>query len=121
VDIPGGFAELGVPETPAVVWFRKQIVLPNPLPAGRALLFLGSVEGMDTAYINGTEVGASARVENHRVYFIHEGVLKPGKNLVAIRVFKTEPKGGFSANGKSCTCCWGTRRVFPSLASGKPR
>ena len=60
MDIPGGFAELGVPETAAVVWFRKEIVLPNPLPAGRALLFLGSVQRMDTAYINGMEFGASA-------------------------------------------------------------
>ena len=95
VAIPGGFSELGVPETPAVAWFRKEIVLPDPLPAGRALLFLGSIERMDTAYINGTEVGASAWVENPRVYFIRDGVLKPGKNVVAIRVLKTKPQGGF--------------------------
>ena len=42
------------------VWFRNEIVLPDPLPAGRALLFLGSVQRMDTAYINGMEVGSSA-------------------------------------------------------------
>jgi sialate O-acetylesterase len=50
---------------------------------------------MDTAYINGVEVGASAWVENPRVYFIRDGVLKPGKNVVAIRVLKTKPDGGF--------------------------
>jgi len=97
VDIPGGFSDLGVPETPAVAWFRKEIVVPDPLPAGRALLFLGSIERMDTAYINGTQVGASAWVENPRVYFIPDGVLKPGKNVVAIRVLKTKPTGGFLA------------------------
>ncbi len=37
VDIPGGFSELGVPETPALVWFRREIVLPDPLPAGRSV------------------------------------------------------------------------------------
>ncbi|HEY5213650.1 MAG TPA: sialate O-acetylesterase, partial [Acidobacteriaceae bacterium] len=95
VNIPGGFSELGVPDTPAVAWFRKDIVLPDPLPTGRALLFLGSIERMDTAYINGTVIGASAWVENPRVYFIHDGVLKPGKNVIAIRVFKTKPQGGF--------------------------
>lgn len=95
VDIPGGFAELGVPEAPAVAWFRKEVVLPDPLPAGRAMLFLGSVERMDTAYINGTQVGASAWVENPRVYFIPDDVLKPGKNTVVIRVLKTMPDGGF--------------------------
>ena len=95
VDVPGGFAEVGVPEQPAVVWFRREITLPDPLPAGRALLFLGSIERMDTAYINGTEVGASAWVENPRVYFIRDGVLKPGKNVIVLRVLKTKPDGGF--------------------------
>ncbi len=95
VDVPGGFSELGLPETPAVAWFRREIVLPDPLPAGRALLFLGSIERMDTAYINGTQVGASAWVENPRVYPVSDGLLKPGRNVVAIRVLKTKPAGGF--------------------------
>jgi sialate O-acetylesterase len=95
VDIPGGFAELGVPETPAVAWFRKEILLPDPLPAGRAMLHLGIIERMDTAFVNGKEVGASAWVENPRAYFLGEGVLKPGRNVVVLRVLKTKPDGGF--------------------------
>jgi len=113
VDVPGGFAELGVPDSPAVVWFRKEIVLPDPLPAGRALLFLGSIQRMDTTYINGTEVGASAWVENPRVYFIRDGVLKPGKNLVAIRVFKTEPKGGFLGKPEELRLVLGDKTSIP--------
>jgi sialate O-acetylesterase len=97
VEIPGGFSDLGVPETPAVAWFRREFVAPDPLPAGRASLFLGSIERMDTAYINGTIVGASAWVENPRVYSIPDGVLKPGKNVIAVRVLKTKPQGGFLA------------------------
>ncbi len=95
VQIPGGFAELGVPDAPALAWFRKEIVLPDPLPSGRAKLFLGSIEKMDTAYINGQFVGASAWVENPRVYSIKDGILKPDRNVVAIRVFKVKPDGGF--------------------------
>ena len=119
VDIPGGFSELGVPETPAVAWFRKEIVLPDPIPAGRTLIFLGSIERMDTVYINGTQVGASAWVENPRVYFIPDGVLKPGRNVVAIRVLKTKPKADFSANQKSCASCSATRPAFLWRANGK--
>ncbi|HEY1805275.1 MAG TPA: sialate O-acetylesterase [Terracidiphilus sp.] len=95
VDVPGGFAELGVPDTPAVVWFRKEIDVPNPVPEGRATILLGSIERMDTVYINGTWIGASSWVENPRVYRVPDGLLKPGKNLIAIRVFKTKPDGGF--------------------------
>jgi sialate O-acetylesterase len=95
VQIPGGFAELGVPVTPAVAWFRKEITLPDPLPPGREMLLLGEIERMDTVYVNGTFVGGSAWVENPRAYSLRPGVLKPGRNLVAIRVLKTKPDGGF--------------------------
>jgi len=108
VPVPGGFAELGVPDTPAVVWFRNEITLPDPLPTpapqpaasgpfprGGVTLHLGSIERMDTAYVNGVEVGGSAWVENPRVYFIRPGILKPGRNVIAIRVLKSKPDGGF--------------------------
>ena len=68
---------------------------PIRCPTGRASIHLGSIERMDTAYVNGVEVGASAWVENPRVYFIRPGVLKPGRNVIAIRVLKTKPDGGF--------------------------
>ena len=87
VQVPGGFADVGVPDTPAVVWFRREITLPDPMPKaapdasaapgpfprGGPTLHLGSIERMDTAYVNGVEVGASAWVENPRVYFIRPG------------------------------------------------
>jgi sialate O-acetylesterase len=36
VPVPGGFAELGVPDSPALVWFRKEVTLPDPLPQAAA-------------------------------------------------------------------------------------
>ena len=95
VHLRGAFAELGVADNPSVCWFRKEITLPNPLPAGVARIHLGVIERMDTTYVNGIGVGASAWVENPRVYALPEGTLRPGKNLVTIRVFKTKPDGGF--------------------------
>ncbi|MGH2443862.1 MAG: sialate O-acetylesterase [Chloroflexota bacterium] len=95
VHLPGGFAGLGVPIAPAVAWFRKETTLPAPLPGGNALIFLGEIQRMDSVYVNGIFVGGSAWVENPRIYRIPQGVLKPGKNLIAIRIFKTEPNGGF--------------------------
>ena len=95
--LKGGFADLGVPATPAVCWFRREVVLPDPLPAGAAKILLGVVEKMDTVFIYGHWTGASSWVENPRVYPIGNGVLRPGRNLVAIRVFKTKPDGGFQS------------------------
>ncbi len=111
VHVPGGFAELGVPDTPAVVWFRRKITLPDPLPAGRAAIHLGEIERMDTVYVNGTEVGGSAWVENPRVYYLRPGVLKPGENLIAIRVFKTKPDGGFLGKPEELQLVLGEQKI----------
>jgi sialate O-acetylesterase len=97
VDIPGAFAELGVAATPSVCWFRREVTLPDPLPAGDAKIALGSIQKMDTTYINGHWVGASSWVENPRSYTIAAGVLKPGRNLIALRIFKLKPDAGFLA------------------------
>ena len=113
VTLPGGFAELGVPATPALAWFRKEIDLPDPLPAGRAMLFLGIIERMDTVYVNGQQVGGSAWVENPRVYFMREGVLKPGRNIIAIRVLKTKPDGGFMSKPEDLHLVLGDKTVIP--------
>ena len=119
VDLPGGFPELGVMNNPAIAWFRKEIALPDPVPSGRAALFLGSIERMDTAYINGTEVGASAWVENPRVYFIRDGVLKPGRNVIAVRVLKTKLQGGFLAKPEELRLVLGDKTSIPLAGKWK--
>ncbi len=116
VPVPGGFAELGVPDQPAVVWFRKEITLPDPLPAGRAMIHLGVIEHMDTVYINGQWTGASAWVENPRVY--PAAALKPGRNLIAIRVLKTKPDGGFMSKPDDLKLVFGESRPGDASSGG---
>ena len=135
VPVPGGFAELSVPITPALVWFRKEIILPDPLPKVAALanpapgpfprsgyvLSLGEIERMDTAFINGIEVGGSAWVENPRRYFIRDGILKSGRNVIAIRVLKTKPDGGFLSKPEelNLTLADGTKILLAGEWKGK--
>jgi sialate O-acetylesterase len=119
VDIPGGFAELGVPDTPAVVWFRREIMLPETIPPGRTSILLGSIERMDTVYINGKQVGASAWVENPRAYAIPDGLLKPGKNILAIRVLKTKPEGGFLGKPEDLHLLLADKTIIPLAGKWK--
>ena len=113
VPLPGGFAGLGVPVTPAVAWFRQEITLPNPLPKGQSLISLGEVQRMDSVYVNGTFVGGSAWVEHPRVYPIPAGVLTPGRNLIAIRIFKTEAHGGLLDGPSEFHLTLGDQTVIP--------
>ena len=119
VQLPGGFKELGVADVPSVCWFRKEFTLPSPLPAGKATLFLGQVEKMDTTYLNGHWVGASSWVENPRVYQPGEGVLKPGRNVLAVRVFKVKPQGGLLAKPEVLRLVLGDQTVLPLAGEWK--
>ena len=113
VQIPGGFQELGVPDAPSLCWFRKEISLPDPVPAGQATLYLGAIEKMDTTYINGRWVGASSWSENPRAYAVGGDILKPGKNVVAVRVFKMKPQGGFLGKSDGLRLVLGDKSVVP--------
>ncbi len=119
VQLPGGFAELGVPATPAVAWFRRDLTLPDPLPAGPARLELGVVEKMDTAYLNGRWVGASSWVENPRVYPIPSDVLRPGRNRLALRIFKLLPDGGIESPAAALRLVLGDGTVVPLAGAWK--
>jgi len=113
VTLPGGFRDLGIPDTPAVAYFRREITAPAKIPDGRNLLRLGVVEKMDTVYINGQMVGGSAWVENPRNYMLRPGVLKPGKNQITIRVLKTLPDGGFTAKPEEMKIQLADNTVIP--------
>ncbi len=97
VALPDAFEELGVPEAPAICYFRTTVDLPDPLPAGEAHIRLGNIEKLDLVKINGREVGSDTWEWNFRNYAIGPDILKPGKNVVAVRVFKTAKDGGFLA------------------------
>jgi len=113
LQIPGKFAELGVGDVPSVSWIRKEFTLPDPLPQGMARVYLGSIEKMDTTYINGQQIGASSWVENPRVYFARPGVLKPGRNVITLRVFKLKPEGGFLGKPDELRLTLGDGTVIP--------
>lgn len=119
VPVPGGFAALGLPSTPAVAWFRREITLPDSLPQGVSRIFLGEVQRMDSVWINGKFVGGSAWVENPRVYFLRPGVLRPGRNVIVIRVFKTEPNGGFLDKAAALRLVLGDQASIPLAGEWK--
>ncbi len=83
------------------VWFRKKLTLP-PEWAGKTLILeLGTIDDYDETYFNGESVGeiglanAGAR-EIAREYRVPGKMVKPGNNLLAIRVFDQNGKGGFT-------------------------
>lgn len=113
VSLKNGFSKLGVAETPAVVYFRKTITLPESAATSEARLQLGIVERMDTVSINGRWIGASAWVENPRNYPIPEDLLRAGENTIVIRVLKSQPDGGFRSPPEQLKLMLDDKTVIP--------
>ena len=78
-----------------LVWFRKTVDIPKHLAGKSALLSLGPIDDSDETWVNGTKVGSiSKNYLKERVYTVPFGTLKPGKNIIAVRVEDTGNRGG---------------------------
>ncbi len=78
-----------------VFWFRKVIDVPTNMAGKKAVLSLGPVNDSDISYINGIKVGGiDQKVNAKRIYNVKADVLKPGKNVIAIRVEDIGGPGG---------------------------
>lgn len=93
--LPGYWADQGVRGLNGVVWFRKEIEVPESMAGKPAKLFVGRIIDADETYVNGVKVGNITYQYPPRRYEVPAGVLKAGKNLLVVRVTNTFGKGGF--------------------------
>lgn len=93
--LPGYWADQGVRGLNGVVWFRKEIELPDTLSGTAARLFMGRIVDADMVYINGVLVGSTSYQYPPRRYVVPAGVLRKGRNIIVVRVVSNTGKGGF--------------------------
>lgn len=109
--LPTHWEKAGYPDFDGVFWFRRSFELPEHWDGGNVELHLGCVDDNDTTWINGAQVGATVGWNIPRVYRVPGDLLKPGQNVVAVRVLDTGGFGGlyggdpmrmqFSTGGKT--------------------
>ncbi|MDC6366196.1 MULTISPECIES: sialate O-acetylesterase [Flavobacteriaceae] len=93
--IPGFWEDQGLRNLNGVVWFRREIEIPDELVGVEAKLFMGRIVDADEVYVNGTKIGNITYQYPPRRYTVPKGVLKKGKNTVVVRVTNSRGKGGF--------------------------
>jgi len=94
-ELPGYWEDKGLPRTNGVVWFRKEIDIPAAVAGQPALLLLGNAIDRDSVYLNGAFLGTTGYQYPPRKYPVANGLLKPGKNILVVRVINSAGKGGF--------------------------
>jgi sialate O-acetylesterase len=93
--LPGYWADQGIRGLNGVVWFRKEVELPQSYANKSAKLMLGRLVDADETYVNGKLVGRTSYQYPPRRYEVPAGLLRPGKNLIVVRLTNTGGKGGF--------------------------
>ncbi|HEY9046763.1 MAG TPA: sialate O-acetylesterase, partial [Ohtaekwangia sp.] len=94
MPVPGYWSDRGI-KMNGVVWFRKEVDIPASMTGKPAKLFLGCIVDSDSVYINGKFAGSIGYRYPPRRYELPAGLLKPGKNVIVIRVINNAGKGGF--------------------------
>jgi len=95
VSVPGYWSDSYPEEKNGIFWYRKEFSVPAKLSDKEALLLLGRIIDSDSTYINGVFVGTTSYKHPPRRYKIPEGLLHPGHNTIAIKVFSISGQGGF--------------------------
>lgn len=96
MNAPGYWEDSGAGTFDGIGWFRKEFDAPASV-AGKALtLRLGPVDDQDVTWINGVKVGEGTLWNQARVYSIPAGVVKPGRNVISMRLLDVGYAGGFA-------------------------
>lgn len=100
MNVPGFWTDTELKNTTGSVWFRKEINVPESMTGQTAKLWLGRIVDGDETYVNGRKVGEFTYEWPPRIYDISETLLKPGKNIIAVRIIGNSGRGGFLPDKK---------------------
>jgi len=85
INIPNSWETLGV-KGEGVGWFRKEFFLTEEQASGNGILNLGHVSQTDETFLNGIKVGENRSENRSSIYPICQGMLKSGRNVLAVKV-----------------------------------
>jgi sialate O-acetylesterase len=79
-----------------VAWFRRSFEVPAAAVGKETVVHLGAIDDDDTVWLNGKQIGATEGFMKHRSYAVPAGLLKAGRNTLAVRVLDHNGGGGLT-------------------------
>jgi sialate O-acetylesterase len=94
MKVPGFWEGQGLGQIDGVLWMRKTFSV-NGNAGSEAVVSLGLIDDADETFVNGVRVGGLKDYTVKRTYTVPAGLLREGKNVVAVRIDDTAGSGGF--------------------------
>jgi sialate O-acetylesterase len=94
IKLPQEWSDTEIGNTDGIVWFKKEFELPASSDPKKIILSLGPIDDADVTYLNGTLVDSTNMWNKDRLYSLSKNILKPGKNILIIKVTDTGGGGG---------------------------
>ena len=107
IVVPGFWETQGYEEYNGFAWYRKTFTVPSKLTKEKLVMLLGKIDDIDEAYLNGVQIGVTGDMyddpfyisfdqeyNEFRGYYIPENLIKPGSNVIAVRVYDGFRDGG---------------------------
>lgn len=102
INVPSSWENQGFYGYDGFAWYRKEFYLSEDVSDENLYLILGYVDDADRTYLNGELIGLSGGFPPNyntaynafRKYKIPNGLLKKGKNVIAVCVYDQELEGG---------------------------
>jgi sialate O-acetylesterase len=95
MTVPGYWPKEDGKPVNGVVWFRKEIELPQTFANKPVKLILGRIVDADSVFVNGKFAGTTSYQYPPRRYELPAGTLRKGKNTIVVRVISNSGEGGF--------------------------
>jgi sialate O-acetylesterase len=93
------------------LWYRREIMLDTTQVGTGASLHLGMVDDCDETFVNGQKVGGLCGWDTQRRYELAPGLLRAGRNIVAVRVTDTGGGGGFHGDAANMKLVVGSHEL----------
>jgi sialate O-acetylesterase len=89
-------AGIGLDDFDGAVWFRTIFDLPVDFKDSTYHIFLDYVKDYNIAWVNGHKIGETFGDKNWSDYYVSSKYLKPKNNVLTVRVFNVDGKGGLN-------------------------
>ena len=94
MKVPQLWEQEALKDVDGIVWLRRIVEVSSEDAGKPALLSLGMIDDNDQTFLNGTKIGETSAYDVKRSYAVKGGLLKAGKNVIAVRVEDSGGGGG---------------------------